>query len=427
MGVKAKWGGRRVKCPKCGDGCQVPAPASGEPFDHVESKGLSRAGDASQHASAASRQSLDALSALDAPASAAPVRLAKAAAVVAAPPAAAATSPPPSAGGRHCPKCGKAIGANAVLCIHCGMHLKSGLSANTVMRSRKAGKVGVALLASAGGALLGGGTWATIGIVTGYEVGYVAWLVGILAGLGVTLTTDRRGVGLGLAAASLALAGLFIGKFAWAYHAVSGALDGNVAVSTIVMGHKAQTGGFPPRIQNAITAAGGVAEDIDDDLYEEAWTIAVAEGKTLTTEQARDLLVQDIAANEDLMIQLVADDMAQQRVFPAAIQGEIDASGGMVIFGNQVIGLSQNSSTQAIQLARDRYQGMDEAARRTLARSSADADMDMAIGNAMSSTLAILIGSVIVAVVSFVGVFQIIFLILAVATAFKMGYGGGKV
>lgn len=64
------------------------------------------------------------------------------------------------------------------------------------------------------GALAGGGVWAGIAIATDFEVGYVAVLVGFLAGMGVRWGAGgRRGPGLQLLAAVLAIAGMLAAKY----------------------------------------------------------------------------------------------------------------------------------------------------------------------------------------------------------------------
>ena len=79
------------------------------------------------------------------------------------------------------------------------------------------------LVAAAGGlvgALVGAAVWAGVAIATNFEVGYIAVLVGFLAGLGVKLgARTQRGALLQYLAAALAVVGLLAAKymlFAWA-------------------------------------------------------------------------------------------------------------------------------------------------------------------------------------------------------------------
>jgi hypothetical protein len=64
------------------------------------------------------------------------------------------------------------------------------------------------------GALLGAGVWAAIVVFTQYEIGYIAVLVGFLAGHGVRLgARGARSVALQTLAAALSLVGLLLAKY----------------------------------------------------------------------------------------------------------------------------------------------------------------------------------------------------------------------
>jgi hypothetical protein len=62
-------------------------------------------------------------------------------------------------------------------------------------------------------AVVGGAVWALIVLVTGYEVGYVAWGVGLLVGFAMARATGMRSKGLAMTAAGLAVVGLLVGKY----------------------------------------------------------------------------------------------------------------------------------------------------------------------------------------------------------------------
>lgn len=95
-------------------------------------------------------------------------------------------------------------------CVACVGQLERELAA------QQAG-AGAYPLATAGGltgALLGGAVWAGIAVAAKFEVGYVAVLVGFLAGFGVKLgARTARGLGLQLLAAGLAVIGLLAAKY----------------------------------------------------------------------------------------------------------------------------------------------------------------------------------------------------------------------
>ncbi len=61
-------------------------------------------------------------------------------------------------------------------------------------------------------ALAAGGAWALIVLTTGYEIGWVAWGVGLAVGLAMSRLTAERSTGLAAAAAGFAAVGLLAGK-----------------------------------------------------------------------------------------------------------------------------------------------------------------------------------------------------------------------
>jgi hypothetical protein len=70
-----------------------------------------------------------------------------------------------------------------------------------------------ALLVGLTAAVVGGAVWALIVVLTGYEVGWVAWGVGALVGGAMAWATPLRSRALGVRAGVLAAAGLIIGKW----------------------------------------------------------------------------------------------------------------------------------------------------------------------------------------------------------------------
>ena len=74
------------------------------------------------------------------------------------------------------------------------------------------GNTSLALAAGLIAGLVAGGVWALIVIQTGYEIGFVAWGVGLLVGFAMSRLTASRSTGLAVAAASFAAIGLLAGK-----------------------------------------------------------------------------------------------------------------------------------------------------------------------------------------------------------------------
>ena len=62
-------------------------------------------------------------------------------------------------------------------------------------------------------ALIGAGIWAGIAIATDYEIGILAWGLGVLTGFGVVLLGRGGGPSFGLIAAVCALFSVFMGKY----------------------------------------------------------------------------------------------------------------------------------------------------------------------------------------------------------------------
>ena len=75
-------------------------------------------------------------------------------------------------------------------------------------------------------AVVGGVIWGVIVIATGYEVGYVAWGLGLLAGITVVLATrGKRGVPLQIVALASSAMGILIGKYVIFYHFLKKAVE----------------------------------------------------------------------------------------------------------------------------------------------------------------------------------------------------------
>lgn|SRR5262249_27936115 len=91
----------------------------------------------------------------------------------------------------------------------------------------EAGIVVPALLGGGLAAVVGGSIWALIVIATGYEIGFVAWGIGILAGLGVVLfSKGQRGLPLQLIAVFTGALGVVIGKYGTFFYFFRKAVEG---------------------------------------------------------------------------------------------------------------------------------------------------------------------------------------------------------
>jgi predicted Zn finger-like uncharacterized protein len=123
-------------------------------------------------------------------------------------------------GKRMCPQCGGSIGATAALCTNCGYNLATGqtlkgATAKSVkMRSLAVGAGTFAIGSALSGlaALLGGFIWFLIAYNTGYEIGWIAWGVGLLAAGGMLLGYRKRNARAGVVAAGMSALGIVAAK-----------------------------------------------------------------------------------------------------------------------------------------------------------------------------------------------------------------------
>ncbi|QQE12373.1 zinc ribbon domain-containing protein [Planctomycetota bacterium] len=137
----------------------------------------------------------------------------------------AASSTAVTKAGPTCGHCGSEVREGAKLCLSCG-GLIDGKKLKTKIKkdgakeqaARAAGSLAIALVVGGIIAVIGGSIWAGITIVTNYEIGYVAWGIGLLVGLAVATAAGTQSFAVGTYAAGLAALGLLIGKlmiFQW--------------------------------------------------------------------------------------------------------------------------------------------------------------------------------------------------------------------
>lgn len=110
---------------------------------------------------------------------------------------------------------------DARICGVCG-HDPMIKTAGAAKASKAAGKVkalaagtgrfGIGCALSAAGAFIGAGVWYGVAMGTGYEIGYIAWGVGVLAGLGMKLGYGNENLRGALAAVVFACVGIIAAK-----------------------------------------------------------------------------------------------------------------------------------------------------------------------------------------------------------------------
>jgi phosphate/sulfate permease len=140
-------------------------------------------------------------------------------------------------GGEHsCQSCGYPIKDDVLVCLHCGFNRETGRQFSTKVgrdpnhptASGKALNVGAGvgsfalkpflpIVGAIVGGVIGAFIWGIVAYYTGYEVGYLAILVGALCGLGATACgePETTGGGMlgGIMAAAVAIASIGAGKY----------------------------------------------------------------------------------------------------------------------------------------------------------------------------------------------------------------------
>ena len=123
-----------------------------------------------------------------------------------------------------CPACDSAIPDGAALCVSCGYNLLTGKKtkaasarkADAAAATRRfalgAGTFAFGCALSFAGALVGAVLWSVVSVITEYEIGYIAWGLGVLAGGGMVLGYRTGNLRAGVAAAGIAIVGIVAAK-----------------------------------------------------------------------------------------------------------------------------------------------------------------------------------------------------------------------
>lgn len=173
-----------------------------------------------------------------------------------------------------------------------------------------------ALLAGAVTAVVAAGVWMAISVYANYEFGIIAWAVGAAVGFAVFAGSGRiGGTGLGLLAVVLALGGIALGKFGAAYSIVQGAFDDKeIAVSAIadeiVHQRELETGNPVPM---------PYVRDEDADSYADfypadVWSQAEYQFGQMSGEERERLMTAPMLANSQYHIMYIADRLAEERM-----------------------------------------------------------------------------------------------------------------
>jgi len=238
---------------------------------------------------------------------------------------------------KPCPSCAAPLLTEAILCIQCGYHLKkgkqiafdqedgtaedaisaensdrSGSASRTLPRQRKrqSGFTPICYirgtLLSLVFALIGGGLWAFASLATDYSLGFLAWAVGGLAGLGMALVhQDEDGTLAGITSALMALVGCIFSKvlyFAIFLSAFTGALNENSKgyVAKIVAEDEMRISAKDP-------------EEVDDVYYDQQVALAMQEVDRWDTAQLEErIALNDKADRSEAYTRLMAQKQEMQ-------------------------------------------------------------------------------------------------------------------
>ncbi len=187
--VKEHLAGKSAKCAKCGNRLKVPAVVA----DLAGEDDLGTWFD-------------DELSATASPVATSPV------------------TPTRSKAKKSCTACGSPLNDGAVVCVACGYDTRSGKKHETKKvveddveepsATGHATSLARGALFSAIGAALGAVLWVVVVMITGYEIGWIAWGLGFAAGAGMAIGhEDDDGTTAGIVAAGISILGILGAKF----------------------------------------------------------------------------------------------------------------------------------------------------------------------------------------------------------------------
>ena len=250
--VKDELAGKTAKCSQCNGRIQIPAaaaqpnaaarpaspgsaPAKPAPPKPAAPQPARAAAPAAARPAPAAKPKDELSSWFDSELPAAPIAAATAPSKL----VAGAKSPGGPTRSNICPSCRVPLATGAVVCVACGYDVRKGEKLATkkgdAAEEDAPTKKRAALSASASfgrgalfsviGALIGAGVWAGVGIATNYEIGWIAWGLGALAGAGMALGhDDKDGTAAGITAAGISIAGILAAKF-FIYQHIAGMIE----------------------------------------------------------------------------------------------------------------------------------------------------------------------------------------------------------
>jgi len=227
---------------------------------------------------------------------------------------------------KPCPSCATSLLPETVLCVECGYHLEKGkkvaiknpgfeaarrpepVAKNLSAKKFRKHSFSIATyirgtLLSLLFALVGGALWAAASLATDYNLGFLAWAVGGLAGLGMAIAhQDTDGTIAGLTSALMALVGCVFSKVLYFAVFFSMAMemtevDFQEHVASIVA-------------EDRMRAAGQNPEEVSEAHYNQEFEVALQEVQSWDSEKVRQRIELHEEANR---IELMNRLFAQQR------------------------------------------------------------------------------------------------------------------
>lgn len=159
---------------------------------------------------------------------------------------AAANAPEP------CPGCGRPLSRDAVVCVNCGYNATTGKTLRSSVERTRAPGAGGAALSVAGatggaaasvvlpivggcvGGAIGASVWAAVAYFTHFEIGWIAWGIGFLSGAGVVAgARGNSNAFFGLLAVIIAVVSICAGKYTAFHFMVKDYVGENIATATV--------------------------------------------------------------------------------------------------------------------------------------------------------------------------------------------------
>ncbi len=158
------------------------------------------------------------------------------------------------------------------------------------------------------GGLVGAVVWATVTFYSQWEIGWIAWGIGGLVGLGVHLGSRRQGgIRFGTTAVTLAIAAVLLGKLGAAYIELSTFLATDEAPLSVIADFvvvEREAAGRPVRMPPE-----DLAESLQDMDPPDVWSEAVRRWEAMDPHQQELVLAAPILANPQFWLVSLADDV----------------------------------------------------------------------------------------------------------------------